>query len=216
MGLRARSVTVVRIRSGPLSPLPDPLPLAFVRRWRLDRDCGSAPSGVMRETAVIRQRPETESRGCSPRPSTVSWGTSSPLVCPLPLFFAPCPRARRELWERAVGGVVRGCGDPTAPRDRFSRVQSAAVVRDLGDLKSGTNAFGGGTSARFGPPRAAWWEHGWGIAGLLKWDSNLARGGVRERGPAPWTGEGQWLNEDARPAQRAKFERCEAGVGDRN
>ena len=27
------------------------------------------------------------------------------------------------------------------------------------------------------------------------------RGGVRERGPAPWTGEGQWLNDDARPAQ---------------
>ena len=142
----------------------------------LDRDCGSAPSGVLREAAVIRQRPETESRGCSPRPSTVSWGTSSPLVCPLPLFFAPCPRARRELWERAVGGVVRGCGDPTAPRDRFSRVQSAAVVRDLGDLKSGTNAFGGGTSARFGPPRAAWWEHGRGIAGLLKWDSVVGCG----------------------------------------
>ena len=38
------------------------------------------------------------------------------------------------------------------------------------------------------------------------------RGGVRERGPAPWEGEGEWINDDARPAQLAKFERAEGAA----
>ena len=41
------------------------------------------------------------------------------------------------------------------------------------------------------------------------------RGGVRVRGAAPWDGEGAWLNDDARPAQLAKFERgAAAAAGD--
>ena len=42
------------------------------------------------------------------------------------------------------------------------------------------------------------------------------RGGVRERGPAPWDEEGEWINDDARPAQRAKFERGEAAAAGGN
>lgn len=42
------------------------------------------------------------------------------------------------------------------------------------------------------------------------------RGGVREKGPAPWDAEGEWLNDDARPAQRAKFERGEAAAASGN
>ena len=66
---------VVRRRSGAGSPgavrdrRPDqvgaskPLILFPLFLWgagALDRDCGSAPSGVLREAAVIQQRPETE------------------------------------------------------------------------------------------------------------------------------------------------------------
>ena len=42
------------------------------------------------------------------------------------------------------------------------------------------------------------------------------RGGPRERGPAPYEGEGKWLNDDARAAQVAKFERCEAATAGEN
>ena len=39
------------------------------------------------------------------------------------------------------------------------------------------------------------------------------RGGLKVKGSAPWVGEGEWLNNDARVAQLLKFERCEANVG---
>jgi hypothetical protein len=40
----------------------------------------------------------------------------------------------------------------------------------------------------------------------------MQRGGMKVKGPAPWVGEGEWLNADARVAQVLKFERCEANV----
>jgi len=39
------------------------------------------------------------------------------------------------------------------------------------------------------------------------------RGGKREKGPSPYDGPGEWLNDDARWAQDEMFERCEAGFG---
>ena len=33
-------------------------------------------------------------------------------------------------------------------------------------------------------------------------------GGPQVKGQAPWEGEGEWLNADARPAQARKFKRC--------
>ena len=43
-----------------------------------------------------------------------------------------------------------------------------------------------------------------------------ACGGKREQGPAPWVGEGEWLNANARSAQDVKLERCAALVGSQN
>ena len=37
------------------------------------------------------------------------------------------------------------------------------------------------------------------------------RGGKRLKGPSPYDGPGEWLNDDARRAQDEMFERCEAG-----
>ena len=73
-----------------------------------------------------------------------------------------------------------------------------------------TSASGETTSARFEQSRAAWWDQEAAIAGEK---SPRKGGGGRERGPAPWVGEGEWLNADARVAQVLKFERCEANVG---
>ena len=41
----------------------------------------------------------------------------------------------------------------------------------------------------------------------------MKRGGMKEKGPAPWVGEEEWLNAYARVAQVLKCERCEANVG---
>ena len=41
-------------------------------------------------------------------------------------------------------------------------------------------------------------------------EGEMARGGARERGPAPYAGEGEWLHADARLGQDAKVERCAA------
>jgi hypothetical protein len=43
-------------------------------------------------------------------------------------------------------------------------------------------------------------------------EENKERGGKRVAGPAPWEGEGEWMNSDAHSAQEAEFERCMAGA----
>ena len=50
-------------------------------------------------------------------------------------------------------------------------------------------------------------------SGHLRAENPMKRGGLQVKGPAPWVGEGEWLNADARVAQVLKFERCEANVG---
>ena len=50
-------------------------------------------------------------------------------------------------------------------------------------------------------------------SGHRRSETTMKRGGMKVKGPAPWVGEGEWLNADARVAQVLKFERCEANVG---
>jgi hypothetical protein len=49
--------------------------------------------------------------------------------------------------------------------------------------------------------------------GHRRTEEPVKRGGKTVKGPAPWMGEGEWLNTDARVGQLQKFERCEANVG---
>ena len=49
-------------------------------------------------------------------------------------------------------------------------------------------------------------------SGHRRAEKPMQRGGMKVKGPAPWVGEGEWLNADARVAQELKFERCEANV----
>ena len=50
-------------------------------------------------------------------------------------------------------------------------------------------------------------------SGHRRSETTMKRGGMKVKGPAPWVGEGEWLNTDVRVAQVLKFERCEAKVG---
>ena len=72
-----------------------------------------------------------------------------------------------------------------------------------------TNVSKGSTWVRCAQTREAWWAPTAAIAGLKK---PMKRDGMKVKGPAPWVGEGEWLNADARVAQELKFERCEANV----
>ena len=49
-----------------------------------------------------------------------------------------------------------------------------------------------------------------GRSGHRRAEVETTRGGARERGPAPYAGEGEWLHADARLGQDAKVERCAA------
>ena len=49
-----------------------------------------------------------------------------------------------------------------------------------------------------------------GRSGHRRAEVAATRGGARERGPAPYTGEMEWLHPDARLGQDAKIERCAA------
>ena len=46
--------------------------------------------------------------------------------------------------------------------------------------------------------------------GHRRMEKAMPRCGVRERGPAPYVGEGEWLHADARLGKDTKLERCEA------
>ena len=102
---------------------------------------------------------------------------------------------------RASRALLR-CWDPAHGPNGGAPLSNTIIAchgrvwgKHLGDIRANKGAMVG---ARSGHRRA---------------ENPMKRGGLQVKGPAPWVGEGEWLNADARVAQVLKFERCEANVG---
>ena len=102
--------------------------------------------------------------------------------------------------KRASRALLR-CWDPAHGPNRGAPLSDTLIAchervwgKHLGEIRANKGAMVG---ARSGHRRA---------------EKPMQRGGMKVKGPAPWVGEGEWLNVDARVAQELKFERCEANV----
>ena len=102
--------------------------------------------------------------------------------------------------KRASRALLR-CWDPAHGPNRGAPLSDTLIAchkrvwgKHLGEIRANKGAMVG---ARSGHRRA---------------EKPMQRGGMKVKGPAPWVGEGEWLNADARVAQELKFERCEANV----
>ena len=124
----------------------------------------------------------------------------------------------------ATSRMERGPDPATAPKYEFcDAVRASRALLRCWDPEHGPSGGAPASATIIAGHERVWGKHLGEVRaakgcmvgprmGLRRGTEAKARGGVRERGAAPWTGEGQWLNEDARPAQRAKIERAEAGV----
>lgn len=103
-------------------------------------------------------------------------------------------RAIRRCWDPAHGPTG---GAPS--NDTIVESHRRVWGKHLGEIRANKGRMVG---ARSGHRRAEKPSDNW--------------GGLREKGSAPWVGEGEWLHADARMAQAQKFAQLEVNVGATN
>ena len=128
----------------------------------------------------------------------------------------------------ATKRLERGPDPATDPKYEFcDAVRASRAVLRCWDPAHGPNGGAPTSKTIIAGHRRVWGKHLgkiWAARGCMvgarsgqrREAEPPARGGKRKRGPAPWEGESQWLNADARSGQEAKFERCAAAVGSPN
>ena len=103
-------------------------------------------------------------------------------------------RAIQQSWDPAHG-PTEGAPSSNTVVESHQRVWG----KHLGEIRANKGRMVG---ARRGHRRAEKPSDNW--------------GGLQEKGSAPWVGEGEWLNADARMAQAQTFEQLEANGGATN